>query len=280
MIETFWKWVSVSAITCAEFFIFTGIVFLVAYVWKKKKFWYAKIQERYPDNKQIAREIKYCIISLLIAGALVVFVNWSNRQGWTLMYKPLNKYGYFYYFLSFFLMVAIHDTYFYWGHRLLHWKKIFKYVHITHHLSTNPTPFSAYAFHPVEGFIQVAIIPLVAFTVPHHVSIITAFFIYATLTNVAGHCGFEFVPKWFTSHKIFKWHNAATHHNMHHRYFSSNYGLYFNFWDRIMKTNHPNYEAYHEKLAIERAEKKLASKTEHLPTVKIDEPKVELTEVA
>ena len=29
---------------------------------------------------------------------------------------------------------------------------------------------------------------------------------------------------------------------MHHRLVKCNYGLYFNFWDRVMKTNHPHYE--------------------------------------
>jgi len=280
MIETLWKWVSVSTLTIIEFFIFTGLMYLAFYVWYKKKFWYAKIQQRYPDNNQIAREIKFCIINLFIAGALVVWVNWSNRHGYTQMYRPINKHGYFYLFVSFFIMVLIHDTYFYWSHRFLHWKKIFKYVHLTHHLSTNPTPFSAYAFHPIEGFIQVAIIPLVAFTIPHHVSSITAFLIYATVINVAGHNGFEFFPKKFTTHKISKWHNAVSHHIMHHRYFSSNYGLYFNFWDRVMKTNHPNYEAYHEKAVDEREQRKLARVTEPTPVNKIEEPARELTDVA
>jgi lathosterol oxidase len=29
---------------------------------------------------------------------------------------------------------------------------------------------------------------------------------------------------------------------MHHQYFRGNYGLYFNIWDRMMGTNHPDYE--------------------------------------
>jgi sterol desaturase/sphingolipid hydroxylase (fatty acid hydroxylase superfamily) len=30
---------------------------------------------------------------------------------------------------------------------------------------------------------------------------------------------------------------------MHHKYVNSNFGLYFNIWDRVMGTNH---ERYHE----------------------------------
>ncbi len=243
-----------------EYLLFTGLVFLVLYVWSRKKYWYAKMQQRYPENKQIVREIKYSVYSLFISGAVILLVTWANTRGWTLVYKKIDQYGYFYFFISPLLMIVIHDAYFYWTHRLMHWKKIFKYVHRTHHLSINPTPFSAQAFHPIEALIQVGIIPLVAFTIPNHVAMITAFILYSTLMNVAGHCGFEFLPKKFIHNKILKWHNTASHHNLHHRFFNNNFGLYFNFWDRVMKTNYAGYEVYFEKLADERAQAKAEPK--------------------
>jgi sterol desaturase/sphingolipid hydroxylase (fatty acid hydroxylase superfamily) len=35
---------------------------------------------------------------------------------------------------------------------------------------------------------------------------------------------------------------------MHHRYVHYNYGLYFNFWDRVMGTNHPRYEQEYDRV--------------------------------
>ena len=35
--------------------------------------------------------------------------------------------------------------------------------------------------------------------------------------------------------------NSSVYHNLHHKKFQGNYGLYFRFWDRIMKTENPNY---------------------------------------
>jgi sterol desaturase/sphingolipid hydroxylase (fatty acid hydroxylase superfamily) len=35
--------------------------------------------------------------------------------------------------------------------------------------------------------------------------------------------------------------NSAEHHNFHHLKFKGNYGGYFNFWDWICGTNHPDY---------------------------------------
>jgi lathosterol oxidase len=225
-----------------RYLLFTGAFYLIFYVWKNKKYWYSKIQQRYPERKNIIHEIKYSFLTMCIFGGVIVLTIWAGKNGLTRVYTPINKYGYGYYFFSIGLMIVLHDTYFYWTHRLLHWKPLFKLAHKTHHLSTNPTPFAAYAFHPLEALVEIGIIPLIAFTIPHHTSAITVFSLYALFLNVMGHLGYELFPKGFASHRLFKWHNTSTHHNMHHRLVKYNYGLYFNFWDRVMHTNHPKYE--------------------------------------
>ncbi|HEY8929171.1 MAG TPA: sterol desaturase family protein [Mucilaginibacter sp.] len=239
-----------------RYLLFTGTFYLFFYVWKNKKYWYAKIQQRYPDKQHIFREIKYSFITVLIFGVIIMLTILAGAKGLTLVYTPLNKYGYVYYFISIGLMIVLHDTYFYWTHRLMHWKPLFKYVHKTHHLSINPTPFAAYAFHPIEAVVEVGIIPLIAFTIPHHASAIGIFGVYSLLLNVAGHLGYELFPKGFASHWLFKWHNTSTHHNMHHRLVKCNYGLYFNFWDRVMGTNHATYEKSYDEVIARREEGK------------------------
>jgi sterol desaturase/sphingolipid hydroxylase (fatty acid hydroxylase superfamily) len=239
-----------------EYLLFTGAFFLFFYVWKNKKYWHLKIQKRYPIKKDMLRDIKYSFSTIIVFGLVIIPLMWASKQGLTLIYRPIDKYGYSYYVVSILLMIVLHDTYFYWTHRLLHWKPVFKIAHKTHHLTHNPTPFSAYAFHPVEAFVEVGIIPLIAFTIPHHGSAITIFTLYQLFINVLGHLGYEFLPKGFTGHKLFKWHNTATHHNMHHQFIKCNYGLYFNFWDRVMRTNHPRYQETFEDLAERREEGK------------------------
>lgn len=265
LIENFYKWFYISSPMIVQYLLFTGIVYLIFYVWKHKSLWPAKIQQRYPKNKHIYREIAYSISTLCILGVVITFVVWANKNHLTRMYNPIDKYGWGYYFLSLLIMFLVHDTYFYWGHRLLHWKPIFKYVHKTHHLSINPTPFAAYAFHPLEAVFEMGIMPLIVFTIPHHISTVSIFALYSLLLNVAAHVGYEFLPKWFARHRIFKWHNTATHHNLHHRYFHTNFGLYLNFWDRIMKTNHPDYEEHFEKLADQREQAKKPSTPDTSP---------------
>ena len=241
-----------------RYLVFSCSFYLFFYVWKKKKYWYSKIQQRYPDTKQILREVKYSFFTILIFGVVVLMVIWASLHGLTRVYVPIDKYGYVYYVFSIAAMVALHDTYFYWTHRLMHWKPLFKHVHKTHHLSTNPTPFAAYAFHPVEAVVEIGIIPLIAFTIPYHPSTMTIFSVYSLLLNVSGHLGYELFPKGFASHKLFKWHNTSTHHNMHHRLVKCNYGLYFNVWDRLMNTNHAHYEQSFDEVVEQRENGKLA----------------------
>jgi lathosterol oxidase len=243
----------------SRYLLFTGSFYLFFYVWKNKKYWMAKIQQRYPERKHILNEIKHSAISILIFGLVVLLVTWAGKNGLTQAYEPINKYGYGYYFFSIVLMIVLHDTYFYWTHRAMHWKPLFKWVHKTHHLSVNPTPFAAYAFHPLEAVIEVGIIPLIAFTIPHAPSSIAIFSLYSLLLNVTGHLGYELFPKGFAEHWLFKWHNTSTHHNMHHRLVKCNYGLYFNFWDRLMKTNHPHYEVHFNEVVEKRQQGKTPS---------------------
>ncbi len=153
-------------------------------------------------------------------------------------------------------MLLLHDAYFYWTHRLMHWKVIFKHVHKLHHEFTNPTPFTSYAFHPLEGLVQIGILFVIVFTIPHHSSAVSIFFGYALIINLNGHTGYEFSPRWYMKHRALKWINTSLHHNLHHQNVKSNYGFYFNFWDTIMNTTHKKHTEHFEAIADRRAKAK------------------------
>ena len=124
----------------------------------------------------------------------------------------------------------------------MHRPRLYPILHRAHHRSTNPTPWAAYAFDPLEAFVQAGIIPLVLFLYPIHPLAFFIFMSWQITFNVLGHTGFEIFPRWFLDSWLGKFMNTPTNHVMHHQYFTSNFGLYFNLWDRLMKTNHDNYE--------------------------------------
>lgn len=224
-----------------RYFFFAGITFLAFYVIGKNFFTRFKIQQKFPASKHMWRELRYSLLSLVIFALNGVFVFVCYRHGYTRLYMNVHAHSWGYLAFSVLAFIVAHDTYFYWTHRLMHWKKLYPYVHKTHHLSHDPTPWAAYAFHPFEAFVQAAIFPIMVLILPLHPLAILVWALYQVTLNVMGHSGFEFFPSGFTSGIITKWHNTSTHHNMHHKYATYNYGLYFNFWDRIMGTNHPKY---------------------------------------
>jgi len=129
----------------------------------------------------------------------------------------------------------------------MHHPRLFRYFHLVHHQSTNPSPWAAYAFHPLEAIIEVGIFAVFIFTIPVHTTHIILFFLLSILYNVYGHLGWELYPKGFNTSFVGRWINTSVSHNQHHKYFKGNYGLYFLFWDRWMKTLRAEYDDAFEK---------------------------------
>lgn len=224
-----------------RYLLFAGAAWLLFYTWKNRPWNSRKIQRGSPKPSAIRTEIAYSMLTVLIFGTVIWFFLFSPFKHRTNMYYDLHAHSIGYFFLSILLVILLHDTYFYWTHRLMHWKKIFRYVHHIHHKSYNPTPWAAYAFHPVEAVVEIGVVPIAGFLIPLHPFAFAIFGLYMILMNVMGHLGYELFPQGFMKSKWTNWYNSSTHHNMHHHYSKSNYGLYFNIWDKLMKTNHPKY---------------------------------------
>ncbi len=231
-----------------RYFVFAGIAYLIFYIIRRKSYANRKIQKKPPTSKNITTEIVYSILTSLIFAFVALGLFIAFRHGYTLIYKDISKYGYAYLVFSFFATIIIHDAYFYWMHRAIHHKSVFKYIHKVHHLSKNPTPWAAYSFHPIEGITEAGIFPVLVFIMPLHPVVLAAFMIWQITFNVTGHLGYEIYPKKFMQtgwNKIF---NSSTHHNLHHSAFNGNYGLYFSWWDRWLGTEFKNYEAIFNKV--------------------------------
>jgi Delta7-sterol 5-desaturase len=223
-----------------RYFIIAGSAYFIFYFLKRSKWANKKIQSKYPDSKQIFSEIKNSLISILIFAFVGVLIYSLNNLGVTKIYSDVNKFGWAYLIISFILLLFGHDTYFYWSHRALHHPKLIKF-HLTHHHSHNTTPFTSFSFHPVEAIMQTGFL-IIIFIFPIHIYVLALVMLWQMVFNVMGHLGFEIFPKKIHNTFLGKQFNTVTHHNMHHRYTNQNFGLYFNIWDRIMKTNHKDYE--------------------------------------
>jgi sterol desaturase/sphingolipid hydroxylase (fatty acid hydroxylase superfamily) len=245
------KYIKIFALISSRYFILAGAFFFVFYILLKKKKEAEKIQRNFPENLHYKREVFYSILTMLIFSFVpLVFIQNEKIAATTLLYSKISSKGWFYFFAVFPIMMFIHDTYFYWTHRLMHHKRLFKLFHLVHHKSTNPSPWAAYAFHPLEAVVEVGVFLVFLYCVPMHRLHFFIFFLFSIAYNIYGHLGFELYPKNFNKSKIGKWINTSVSHNQHHQFFKGNYGLYLLFGDRVMGTIRQDYDMSFEKATI------------------------------
>lgn len=225
-----------------RYFIPASTAFLIFWILLKNVLNHRFIQSKWPKTAKLWFEFRYSLSTIIIFAIIGTGVHLANQKGYIHIYHDIQNYGRAYSFLSLIIMIVFHDAYFYWTHRWMHHPSVYKYVHKVHHMSTNPSPWAAYSFHPFEAIVQAMMLPIILIFLPVHGLVLFIFLAYMILRNVHGHLGFELFPKGFIGNKWINWHTTTTHHNMHHHYFNCNYGLYFLWWDKLMKTNDQSYE--------------------------------------
>lgn len=194
------------------------------------------MDKRPVESKQIRYEIYYSIVSAVIFAFFGVGTYWLWLEGKTAVYEDLGQYPVWYVPLSIMLVLFIQDTYYYWIHRWMHIPKIYKYFHKVHHNSVHTSVWTSFSFHPLETILQAIILPIIIIFLPLHTYAILAILLIMTISATINHAGVEIYPKGRYSRWFGKLVIGATHHDVHHRRFLCNYGLYFTIWDRLMGT--------------------------------------------
>lgn len=235
--------VRIFTVNVVRYVAFSGVAFLLFYVLLRRPWTSKKIQTPFPRHADYYREVGYSLITVVIFALIGILIFGTDLREHTLMYMSIDQYGWPYWVVSVIAMILLHDTYFYWMHRTIHHRWFYKTFHKVHHLSTNPSPWASYAFHPLEGILEAGVIFPIVFIIPFHPSALMVFLLFMMAYNVYGHLGFELYPKRFNLHPIGRWINTSVNHNLHHKYFTGNYGLYFLWWDRWMGTLREDYDS-------------------------------------
>jgi len=253
-VSLFVRWWFSFGLLGLRYLLFAGIAYLLYYVVKRKDWFYGKIQQKYPERKQIWTEVGYSVLTFLVFATVIVGIRFAVMEGWmeTKVYRHFADHSVLYYIATTVFIILVHDTYFYWMHRLMHHPLLYQRVHAVHHLSKDPTPWASFAFHPTEALLEIGFVPVLIFTLPLHWSSLLILSLWQIVFNVMGHLGYEIFPKGALRNPLLSWLNTSTNHNMHHKYVRCNYGLYFSFWDRVMKTNHPKYEELFDEVTARR----------------------------
>lgn len=190
----------------------------------------------FPSSKKISikRDIRRSIESSVVFAIMITIVIWGFQTNRSSIYVDFAKFPLWYGPISLLLFLGLQDTYFYWTHRLMH-MVYFKEIHFAHHESRNTSAWTSFAFHPVEALIQAIFLPAFLFTIPIHFAYLIIGLMIMTVFGITNHLEKEIYPQSFES-KFYL--ITSNHHQKHHKSVNKNFGLFFTFWDLLMKTEH------------------------------------------
>lgn len=172
------------------------------------------------------------IIAFCFSGGL-----FAQAQGWTISPLPLTWWSGP---LMLAISVVLYDAWFYWIHRLLHWKPLYRF-HALHHKSVAPTVWTNHHESLMEGLLNQAFYLILPFILPIPWQMLVLQKLYDQASGMLGHAGFEHFasPAGRTPFPF----ASTVFHDQHHGHFKYNYGHTFSWWDRLMGTLHPRYDA-------------------------------------
>lgn len=142
--------------------------------------------------------------------------------------------------LSFLLSMLAYDTWFYWMHRLLHTRLLYRPIHRWHHLSLPSVAWSNNSDTLVDNLFLQSYWLAAHLICPIAPLVLLVHKLYDHISGIIGHSGVEHGGAITWPPSPF---NSVTHHDQHHRYFNCNYSPHFTVWDRLMGTLHPSHDA-------------------------------------
>lgn len=196
-----------------------------------------RIQKPRDGMKRARAEIRESVASiavtsfcfaLAIALTLFGFTLWSPPESW------LGALG------GLIALIVLYDAWFYWTHRLLHTRALYRFHH-WHHRSVAPTVWSSDSQTVVETAIIQSFMIVAAILLPIAPIALVAHRLYDHVNGQLGHCGFEYFADRttrFPSPMV-----CISFHDQHHEGFTHNYANFFSFWDRLCGTLSPDYDA-------------------------------------
>uniref|UniRef100_A0A7S3VH27 Fatty acid hydroxylase domain-containing protein n=1 Tax=Dunaliella tertiolecta TaxID=3047 RepID=A0A7S3VH27_DUNTE len=241
----------------AQLFVFYYVVGALLHWGIPLLFPVQSVQPQPRAHGSVARDAFYSLGPMAVKAAIWVIVEEMHARGWNLLYtSPINTLPHVLYCsLVVGLLDYLHDSWFYWTHRMLHWGPLYKHIHYIHHKSKVPSAFTGYSFHVIEALIVFANEVFVTMLFPMPASVHRVYHLVTTAIHEGGHAGYEIAPFIPTIEGllllIFKGTkdsnrgqalNTVQHHDMHHRFPTRHFSLYFTHWDRWFGTMHPQYE--------------------------------------
>lgn len=205
-------------------FGFTGGLHLWLYRWRKQgrraKYngnWMARNDKRFLFHDQVRDNVFWSMIGTMVWTGYEALMWWGYANGvlpqMEIMANPV-------WFVLWMVLIPFwRNFHFYWIHRLIHWKPLYKWVHSLHHKNVNVGPWSGLAMHPVEHIIYFSCV-LIHVIIPSHPLHMMFNALQTALGPALSHSGFDEIV--FGDELALK--NERVMHYLHHRYHTVNFG--------------------------------------------------------
>jgi len=233
--------------------IVAGGLHLYFYVWRKQGDEYrfdarplVKSGKVFTFNSQVHDNMFWSLASgVTVWTAYEVLMMWSLANGYAPALSLPGDLAWL--VLLIFLLPMWETTHFFLIHRLIHNSTLYQRIHALHHRNTNVGPWSGLSMHPLEHMIYLSTV-LIHFVVPSSPVLIIFHLSYFTLSAATTHTGYQGIV----------WRGKLAlplgtfHHQLHHRYFTCNYGGLETPWDQWTGSFHDGTDESHKAFMAKR----------------------------
>lgn len=180
--------------------------------------------------KQQWKEITYSLVSIVVFGLLGVLTKLL------IDYKIITviwEVNWLLFPIEIILLFLWNELHFYIIHRLLHTKWLYRKVHVIHHRSIPPTPFSTYSFHYLEALMLGSVMIMAMLMYSFSFLALVLLPIMSILLNVMGHFNYDIFPNKSLEHIL----SFSRRHSLHHSDVNGNFGFLLPHFDQLLKTH-------------------------------------------
>lgn len=131
------------------------------------------------------------------------------------------------------LFIYLDDFLYYWMHRAMHTRWLYKRVHSVHHRIKTPWAITGLYMHPLEYVLTGGLMILGPLLLGSHLVTALVWIVVRQLEAAEGHCGYAFPwspLSWLPGSE------GAAHHDLHHARVRVNYAGFLAVWDKVFGT--------------------------------------------
>lgn len=178
------------------------------------------------DQKDLMKIIRVILINQIFISVPLSYIGYMIKQSRGIKTSLLDVPNFYTVVYQLAICILIDEIGFYYSHRLVHHKYLYKWLHKKHHEWTAPIAITALYAHPLEhifsNVLPVALGPIIANS---HLSVAWIWYTLAQLTTLSNHSGYHF-----------PFFQISEFHDFHHLKFVECYGK-LGLLDRLHNTD-------------------------------------------